>query len=63
MLKGKALYKAAREFSEEVVVPALNNDDLTEEEEDTLAHDGALLGLALVIDMAESLNKIATKIG
>jgi hypothetical protein len=64
MLKGKKLYTAAREFCEEQLLPKLNTtDDLSEDEKDELAAEGANLGLALAIDIAESLHRISVKIG
>lgn len=63
MLKGKRLYDAARSFTEDQLVPSLNNDDLTEEAKDDMVNDATLLGVALLVDVAESLHKIATKVG
>lgn len=66
MLKGKPLYKAAREFCEEELIPNLNKsneEDISEETKDELAAKGADLGLALAIDIAESLHRISVKIG
>lgn len=63
MLKGKQLYAAAREFVEDEVVPVMSATDLSDEASDELAEKGAMLGAALLIDIAESLHKIAIKIG
>lgn len=63
MLKGKKLYERAREFADTELIPALNADDISEEEKNSLAEEAATLGIGLVIDIAESLHKIATKIG
>lgn len=63
MLKGKQLYKVAREFVEEEVVPAISESDLDPEREEALIEKSAEIGLGLLIDIAESLHGIKAKIG
>lgn len=64
MLRGKQLYKAAREYAEQELIPNLDTDsDISEEVKNEIAEKGANLGIALAIDVAESLHKIATKVG
>lgn len=65
MLKGKPLYKKCRDFIESVDV----NDEVGDDGEITVAESkeqvqkGFELATALLVDVAESLHKIATKIG
>jgi hypothetical protein len=63
MLKGKKLYEEARRFVEEEVVPKLQEEEDPEDPTDPIATKGAELGMALAIDIAESLNGIKAKIG
>jgi hypothetical protein len=57
MLKGKELYRAAREFTDETLLPELAED------EETQTVKAAELGIALLVDVAESLHRIAVKVG
>jgi hypothetical protein len=63
MLKGKQLYEVARKFAEEDLVPALNGNEVDEEATDAILEKAAELGIALLIDIAESLHGIKAKVG
>jgi hypothetical protein len=57
-MKGKALYAKCREF-----IDNFDPDETDEEKSQEVIEEAAELGMSLVVDVAESLNKIATKIG
>lgn len=67
MLKGKRLYDEAREFVGDTIMPMLEDERKVGPEVDRETNEvkdkGIEIGLALLIDMAESLHKIAVKIG
>lgn len=63
MLKGKPLYEAARAFADDILVPGLDDKDMTDEKTTAVLQDSATLGIALLVDVAESLHKISTKVG
>lgn len=65
MLKGKQLYKEAREFVDEQMLPMLAEERSEDEDDakvDEVKDKAVELGLALLIDVAESLHGIKAKI-
>jgi hypothetical protein len=63
MLKGKSLYAKCREFGEETVIPLMEEQEDDDDPTAPVATRAASLGIALIVDIAESLHKISVKIG
>lgn len=63
MLKGKPLYKAVREFGEDTVIPLMIEQESEGDPTDPVATQAAALGIALLVDIAESLHRIGVKLG
>jgi hypothetical protein len=61
MLKGKQLYEYARHFCDHELLPAMAAQ--SEDEDDKLKDRAGELGIALAIDIAESLHRISVKVG
>lgn len=63
MLKGKALYKAAREYTDETVIPLVEEQADEDDPTAPVVTKATELGIALLVDIAESLHRISVKIG
>lgn len=63
MLKGKQLYKECREFGENEVIPLMKEQEADDDPTAVVATKAAELGIALLVDLCESLHRISVKIG
>lgn len=67
MLKGKQLYTAARAYVDDEIMPMLEQERKegpeVDKETNEVKDKGIEIGLALLVDVAESLHKIAIKVG